>query len=391
MEKQFCGETIRLYYFNNIRYNTLTKQQKDCVYSLKGKILNDLPLIGGFCWTKCIIEDVQIDGVMVYFKFNFEIEKIKLEGNMPVKYISHLIIESTNYINKGISAISSKEEIHYEKVLSIINAIPSFVSLKLNPGFQFKYSPQSFKDITFEEEKLEYLKAFFENNLVFTKNNEKSCFTFIQTNEILDQDITPLKALNIKGKCKTIQYYFKGSQGKKYLSIDCKGKILSSYMIEKNTFKEIIYLVYILYKVPKIDRFLNPIDRVMEEYLSFIHEQVNVDAKLRHTSMIISDLRSIITQVTNRDNIGIVYITIVLNILTLLCTRKNLQTDYCIKIELMEYSELIDFLKMYTKKKFGQQINDEKLMAVICKMSHLIQLSQLEEDSLISLFRKESL
>jgi len=387
MEKQFCEDIIRLYYFNNIRYNTLTKQQKDCVYSLKGKVLNDLPLIGGFCWTKCIIEDVQIDGVMVYFKFSFEIEKIKLEANIPFKYISHLRIESINYINKGISAISSKEEIHYEKVLSIINAIPSFVSLKLNSGFQFKYSPQSYKEITFEEEKLEYLKAFFENNLVYTKH----CFTFIQTNEILEQEITPLKALKLKGKCKTIQYYFKDPQGKKYLSIDCKGRILSSYPIEKNTFKEIIYLVYLLYKIPQIDKFLNPIDRVMDEYLSFIHEQVNIDAKIRLTSMIISDLKSIITQVANRDNIGIVYITIVLNILILLSTRKRIQTDYCIKVELMEYSSLIDFLKLYTKKKFGQLISDEKLTTIICKMSHLIQLSQLEEDSLILLFRKESI
>lgn len=387
MNKMFNGDIIQLYYFNNLKYNTLTKEQKECVYSLKNKVLNDQPLIGSFCDSKCVMEDVVIEGEMIYFKFIFEIEIIKQQEGRPIKYISSLEVQSKNFLSKGISAIICNEEIKYEKILSIINAIPSFVSLKLNPGFQFKYTPPSFKEINLQEDKLTYIKAFFHNNLSIIKNNGITKFALAKSNELQDETIL-LNSLSIKGKCKVIEYYFKNKMDKKSLSINCNGRIFSSYPIEENTFKDIVNLIYILYKIPKIEEFLNPIDSIMEEYLSFIHIDSTTDARVRRTKLLIEDIKSIIKEINKEEDPGSVYITIVLNILIRLSQRKKIRTDYCIKVDFMDYLEVTDFLKLYSKKKFATKLEDEKITDIMCELSHLIQLSQGDEELLISLYRR---
>ena len=302
MNKMFNGDIIQLYYFDNFKYNNLTKEQKECIYSLKNKVLNELPLIGSFCDYKCIMEDIIIEGETIYFKFIFEVEIIKQQDGRPIKYISPLAVESKIFLDKSISAIICKEEIKYGRVLSIINAIRGFVSLKLNPGFQFKYTPPSFKQISLQEDKLTYIKAFFENNLFIIKRNGFTQFALIKSNES-DSDIILLNSLSTKGKCKVIEYYFKSGDFKKILSINCNGSIFSSYPIEEDTLRDIVKLVYILYKIPKIEEFINPIDSIMKEYMSFIHIDTTLDARVRQTALLIGDVKSIIKEVIKKEDV----------------------------------------------------------------------------------------
>ncbi len=386
MNKMFNGDIIQLFYFNNLRYNALTKEQKECVYSLKNKVLNHLPLVGSFCDSKCIMGDVVIEGDMICFKFIFEIEIIKQEEGRPVKYISPLVVESKNYLSKGISAIICTEEIKYKQVLSIISAIPSFVSLKLNATGQFRYTPPSFKEISLEADKLIYIKAFFENHLFKTKHNGITKFAILRSSDVLDET-TLLNSLSKKGKCKVIEYYFSSSEGKKSLSINCHGSIYSSYPIEENTFRDIVNLIYILYKVPRVEEFLNPIDSIMREYLSFIHTEATTDARVRQTVLLTKDIRNMVKEVLKNENAGNVYITIVLNILIALSKGKDIETDYCTEVDFMDYWVLVDFLKLYLKKKFGINIQDKIIKDIVCEASHLIKLSRGDEERLISLYR----
>ncbi|MBC8062191.1 MAG: hypothetical protein H7Y18_16200 [Clostridiaceae bacterium] len=387
MNKMFNGDIIQLYYFNNFKYDTLTKEQRLCLYSLKNKVLNDLPLIGSFCDYKCTMEDIIIEEEIIYFKFIFEVEIIKQQEGRPIKFISPLVVESKNFLSKGISAIICNEEIKYEKILSIINAIPSFVNLKLNSGFQFKYTPPSFKEINLQEDKLIYIKAFFENNLFIVKDDTITKFALLKSNEF-DQDTILLNSLSTKGKCKVIEYYFKSKEGKKSLSINCNGSIYSSYPIEENTFKDIVNLIYILYKIPRIEEFLKPIDSIMEEYLSFIHSEATVDARVRLTSLLLGDIKSMIKEIIKNEVVGSVYITIVLNILIRLSQREKIETDYCLRVDFTEYWALLDFLKLYFKKKFAANLEEQRVIEIICEISHLIQLSQGDEERLISLYRR---
>jgi hypothetical protein len=386
MDKMFNGDIIQLYYFNNFKYTTLTREQKECVYSLKNKVLNDLPLIGSFCDSKCIMGDIIIEGDMVCFKFIFEIEHIKQHEGRPIKYISPLVVESKNFLSKGISAIICNVEIKYKKILSIINAIPSYISLKLNSGYEFKYNPPSFKEINLQEDKLKYIKAFFENNLFKTIDNGVTKFALLKSNESLDET-TLLNSSSTKGKCKAIEYYFKSNEGKKSLSINCNGSIYSSYLIEDNTFKDIVNLIYILYKIPKIEEFLNPIDSIMEEYMSFIHAEAIVDARLRQTALLVRDVKSMIGEIIKNENTGRIYITIVLNILINLCKREKIKAVSCIKVDFTEYWTLVDFLKLYSKKKFGVNLDEERIIGIMCEISHLMQISQGDEERLISWYR----
>lgn len=105
MKDMFSGDIIQLYYFNNLKYTALTNEQKKCVYSLKDKVLNDLPLIGSFCDSKCVMGDVSIEGEMVYFKFIFEVELIKQEEGRPIKYISALVVESKNFLIRAFQLL----------------------------------------------------------------------------------------------------------------------------------------------------------------------------------------------------------------------------------------------------------------------------------------------
>jgi hypothetical protein len=387
MNRMFNGDIIQLYYFDNLKYKTLTKEQRECVYSLKNKVLNNLPLIGSFCDSKCIMEDIIIEGELIYFKFIFELEIIKQQEGRPIKYISNLIVESKNFLSKGISAIICRDEIKYEKILSIINAIPSFVSLMLNPGFQFKYTPPSFKEIKLQDDKLIYIKAFFQNNLFKTTNNETTKFSLVKSDEFNEETLL-LNSIDTKRKCKMIEYYFKSKEGKKSLSINCNGTIYSSYPIEENTFKDIINLIYILYKIPRIEEFLNPIDNIMKEYLSFIHPEATVDARARQSALLMGDIKSMIKEIIKGEVTGSVYTTIVLNILIRLSQREKIETNYCIKVDFMDYWALTDFLKFYLKKKFGAKLEDGKLMDIMCEISHLIQLSQGDEERLILLYKR---
>lgn len=386
MNKMFDGDIIQLYYFNNLKYNTITKEQKEWVYSLKDKVLNDLPLIGSFCTSKCKMEDIFIDGEMIYFKFIFEIESIKHEEGRPIKYISPLVVESKNFLSKGISAIICNKEIKYDKILSIINAIPSYVSLKLNPGLQFKYNPPSFKEINLQEDKLVYIKAFFENNLFKTTEKGVTKFALLRTNALLYES-TLLNSSSRKGKCKVIEYYFNSSEGKKSLSINCHGSIYASYPIEEGTFRDIVKLIYIIYKIPKIEDFLNPIHSIMKEYLSFIHTEVTTDARVRQTALLIEDVRSIVKEILKNEEPSSVYITIVLNILIELSKRKKFEAIYTSKIDFTDYWVLRDFIKLYLKKKFKTNLEEQRILEAMCETSDLIQKSQGDEERLISLYR----
>ena len=387
MVKTFDGFLIQLYYFDNIKYTELTQLQKNCLLHLQGKILNDLPLIGAFCSSKCTMEQVRIESSRVYFKFNFEIEEIKQEQGRPVRYIYNKIVESINFLSKGISAVVSEEEIKYEKILSIINAIPSYVSLRLNPGFQFQYKVPSFKEVTLEEGKLKYIRAFMDNNLVVIKQENFSYFTFVKdvnpTEELIFLNATPLK-----GKVKAIEYYYKAEDGKKSFNLNFSGRIYSTFIIEDNCFNELVGLVYLLYKQPKVEEILKPIDNLVGEYLELLHEQPTTEAKVRKTALITSELKDMINVVIKNGNTKIVFATLVLNILVNLCRKKEIYTDYCIPIELMEYSTLVDFLKLYSKKKFGENISEARFSTIFCEMSHLVQLSQLEAEKLINLYNR---
>lgn len=256
--------------------------------------------------------------------------------------------------------------------------------LKLDTGLQFKYTPPSFKEINLQENKLMYIKDFFHNNLFKIKKNGISKFALLKANSLWDE-ATLLNAVNSKRKCKAIEYYFKSKEGKKSLSINCNGTLYSSYPIEENTFKDIVNLIYILYKIPRIEEFLNPIDSIMAEYLSFIHTETTTDARVRQTALLIRDIENMIKEILRNESNGSVYNTIVLNILIRLSQNKKIETNYCIKVDITDYWALTDFLKLYLKKKSGDKLEAERLNDIICEISHLIQLSKGDEEQLILL------
>lgn len=389
MAKIFDGFLVQFYYFDNMKYNELTQLQKKCLISLEGKVLNDLPLIGVFCSSKCVMEEVKIENNRVYFKFNFEIEEIKQEQGKPVRYAVKKIVRSINYLSKGISAIvAEEEEIKYEKILSIINAIPSYVNLRLNPGFQFNYRVPSFKEVVLEESKLKYIRAFMDNNIVMVKKEELRYFTFV--NDVSpEMDMIFLNPSPIRGKVKAIEYSYRDVDGKKSFSINFSGRIYSSFIMEDNFFNEMVSLMYLLYKKPKAEELLKPIDKIIGEYLEILHQQATLDAKVRKTALIISELKDLIHQVLSEGNAEMVYITMVLNILIEICRKTDIYTDYCIQIELLEYSTLVDFLKIYSKKKSGENISEERFKTIFCEISHLIQLSKFDSEKLINLYLRE--
>lgn len=369
---------IKLYFIKDIKFNIINQKEKKCIEYLIGKELNDMPILGVFCKHKTILEEIDMDSDIVSFIFDFEKESIVQEENTPVKTIVHIKGESRLYISKRLAAVISDDDNIRRTMLSVINTIPSYVNLRLNPGFNFGYTPPCFEEICFEPEKLEYLRYFLYGNLVYANYQGENSFRFLFGSKCDEEKCTYLNIVNLKGKCRALQLYFKDkSQKKNSITINCRGEIYSTLDIEEETLAELVKLTYLLYNVENVEEFIKPIHYVINEYCSFIHSEMPDDGRRRIKLTILSDLRQCIGMET-----GMVFLTISFNMLLKLSRIEN----PCEKsVDISEYSALVDFIKFYNKKKYNIKLSDDVIENIICNFIRYIKLSSGNEEKLINL------
>ena len=200
---------LNLFLLKNRKRETLIEREKQCIYNLKGKIINDLPIIGSFCKNKCILEDVKFFADYTDYRFKFDKEAIKLTGERPIKIISTLFIEGRYYFKKGVTAILANGEEEERTVLSIIYTIEDYVKLKLSSGLEFTYASPKYKELTMDKAQMEVINRFLKyklraSELDGNEDNVRSIkldgfTTRIQDDSSLLKSFFPKKKLKIMG------------------------------------------------------------------------------------------------------------------------------------------------------------------------------------------------
>jgi len=373
---------LNLYLFKNRRKEPFMEKEKQCIDSLKGKAINDLPIIGSFCRSKCILEDVKFFINHVDYRFKFEKERIKFTEGRPIKVISPLIIEARYYFKKGLAVVLANGEEQEKTVLSIIFTIEDYIKLKLSYGLEFTYVSPRIKELTMDKAQLEAINEFLKyklraSELDGNEENARSIKLDGFTTRIQD-DSNLLKSFSPKTKLKIIEFYYKDFHGKKQkVTLSENGKLTSSVLLEVAAFEEIVRLIYLVKNCLEAKEFLTPVELIIDEYCNFIHKDMLEEARGRQKLLICDELKDMVG-----NGYSVVYLNTLMNVLIGLCQMKVKEEDISNK-EVSQYLYLTEFLQLYLKKNYKINLTERDISNYFTILNKLMVNSDRDECRLI--------
>jgi len=388
------GDTLflNLYYFNNKRKESFTEKEKQLLYNLKGKAINDLPIIGSFCRGKCILEDVKYFTYHVDYRFNFEKEAIKVLEGRPVKVISNLIIEGRYYFKKGIAAVLVNGEIEEKSALSIMYTLEDYIKLSLHPGLEFTYTVPKYKELLIEKLQMELISGFLRYKLRASEldgdvDKVRSIKLDGFTSRFQDES-NLLKVFSPKVKIKILEFYYKDLSGKKQkISISENGKLFSTILLEQEAFEEIVELIYVIQNCTIIKEFLIPVESIIDEYCSFVHKGMIEEARCRQRVLICDEFKELVEQAVSshfgeKHFCRVVYLNTAMNVLIKLCQDEKRAA----KIDCLEENQflyLTEFLQLYVRKKFNIDLKEKDIQEKFQSLNNLIGKTDMDQCRLI--------
>lgn len=374
---------INLYVFKDRRREPFIDKEKYCVDSLKGQVINDLPMIGSFCKSKCILEDVKFFTSHADYRFRFEKEAIRVNGGTPIKVIRTLIIEARYYFKRGIAAVLANGEEEEKSVLSIIYTIEGYVKLKLSSGLEFTYVSPRYKELTLDKTQIEVINEFLKfklraNELDGVEGNDRSIKLDGFTTRIQD-DSNLLKCFSPKAKLKIIEFYYKDFDGKKQkVTLSENGKLTSSVFLEVKAFEEIVRLIYLVKNCLEVKEFLTPVEFIIDEYCNFVHKEMLEEARGRQRLLICDELKDMLSNYSS----SVVYLNTVMNVLIKLC-QMNRKPEDVKDTEVSQYLYLTEFLQLYLKKKHNINLTERDVGDYFQILNKLIAKTDKDECRLI--------
>jgi len=391
--KEYKREVVRedtlflnLYLFKNRKREPFIEKEKQCIYSLKGKVINDLPIIGSFCRAKCTLEDMGFFTDHVDYRFKFDKEAIKFTEGRPIKVISSLIIEVRYYFKRGIAVVLANGEEEERTVLSIIYTIEDYIKLKLSSGLEFTYASPRYKELTMDKAQMEVVNGFLKyklraSELDGNEENTRSIKLDGFTTRIQD-DSNLLKSFAPKTKIKIIEFYYKDFEGKKQkVTLSENGKLTSSVYLEIEAFEEIVRLIYLVQNCSEIKEFLTPVELIIDEYCNFVHKEMLEEARGRLRLLICDELKDMAL-----DCYSVVYLNTIMNVLIRLCQMKMKSQDI-MSIEVSQYLSLTEFLQLYLKKKYNINLTEMEISNCFQILNKLIAKVDRDECRLIEALR----
>ena len=388
------GDTLflNLYYLNNKRKESFTEKEKQLLYNLKGRAINDLPIIGSFCRGKCILEDVKYFTYHVDYRFNFEKEAIKVIEGRPVKVLSNLIIEGRYYFKKGMAAVLVNGEIEEKSALSIMYTIEDYIKLSLHPGLEFTYTVPKYKELLIDRLQMERIADFLKYKLRASELDgdvEKARSIKLDGFASRFQDESNLlKVFSPKSKIKIVEFYYKDLSGKKQkVSISENGKLFSTILLEQEAFEEIVELIYVIQNCTIIKEFLIPVESIIDEYCSFVHKGMIEEARCRQRVLICDEFKELVEQaiISHFDEkhcCRVVYLNTAMNVLVKLCLdrKKAINID---NFEENPFSYLTEFLQLYARKKFHVDLKEKDIQEKFESFNKLVGKADMDECRLI--------
>jgi hypothetical protein len=384
---------LKIVFIDSPLLGGLDKTQKQYLFSLKGKKINDLPIVGTYLQNKCILEDISIEDNTICYWFNLEREIIKIIDNFPKKIVEHHKLECRHFMNKNILVLSLIENLGIKDISSMLALIPEALRIKVYPDSAIRYCKPKISEVSLEHINMEIFKSFLFTLIKIDSREdiEKEIFNvnnlLVETS--LDKPALKLKA-SIGAKGRQIQFSYKSPKGiNEKLVVRSNGEVQCSTGISTKLIFEISEIFFLLSKVNNASEFLISIDGILEEYFQYIHKDMAEEAKIRQKRLIFRELIDFFEAFCEENLVdqclSNTYITIIINIIIYFSRGTNLM-DISVSesMELLDYSNLIRFITVYTNKSFQQHKVEEKIVEVLSAAGYLLKRFGKREDKILN-------
>lgn len=386
---------VRIYSFEKSNLNISDIHNKEILLSLKGKLINELPLLSSFLNCPCTMQDIKInDGCSVDFKFSFEIETYKQQDDKPIKVLENIIVECRYYIEQNVVAMVDSRKTEQKSVLDILSVLPAFIDLQDVKKNSISSVNPNYSDIEIYPSQLEFVKSFLNGKLKGIEQEvkgEKGVFFKLDgTSKNFEDESAFLKVVSSQGDYTLMSFYCTEPNGNKIvITVKNDAQIVSTSYVSEDILDVIVRLVI---KTDKYKDFLIPIKKTVGEYCNYLHIGMLTRQKLNHLSDITDDLNTLIEDIfrlyeVNRE-LTETCLTITFNIIIELSKQTFLIHNNC-ELKTEDYVNLKKFLYTYLLRKYNIILTDDKLNDVLFNFCDVLKNSGTEDIDIIEYYKEK--
>lgn len=388
---------VQLYKIETTFLNlNFTAEEIDIINSLQGKLLNDIPLLGSYCSSNCILTDISIISEKVIdFKFSFEVSSYKEIDGEVQKVIKANIIECRYYVEFNIVCLIENRKTEQKQVLNVVSALPMYITMMLEGSNTIKYSEFSFSEIQLNPSELQLLKLFLNAKLKageFDVDGEKGVTIKISGVSLdFETESSIFKDTRQKGKFKGIVFYWIDTNNiRSIITIRNNSEITSTNYANIDTLNRIIELIF---KIKNYKEFLERLDEKIQSYCKKSNPAILPIYIERKKSQILDELTKFIKSIGSYAKKSItvteLYLNIIANIIFKLAMNNiNIHDELSpeFNCRLSSYSNLFTFLNSTLSTSFSITITDE-IDNAICENLLLIINNTTNEEDLINYYQ----
>lgn len=383
---------ILIFDYAKFRYDFLAKDGIDIIKELKGKEINQLPLLAPFIeHDKAYFEDIKIiTNEYIDYKFRFEYEQIKEVDGQLSKELIYSFVECRHYLKEKVIAVYDSSAYEVKAVCCILYTIPYYINTSM--GNELLYREPDYKQILLNSSQLESVKVLLGGRLKYTildMISDKGVRVKIEGNDKDFETNSSTLKQNIKnGDKKEVQFYWDDEEfrtNKITIKIDCQ--IISTNFLSEKALKKIIDTIIL---VDSKREFLIPISSIIEKYCSHSFRKAlakrNVSYKIIE---IINEMREIINKISTLTSFEFepseLYIVICLNIIiqSLLCKKESHCTIQ--NINIIEYG-LYNVISVYLKHNNNVIVTASEMNNSIGILLNCIKMAGKEESKLLDAY-----
>jgi hypothetical protein len=387
---------LKVYEIRTPFYPEYREEIYEVMRSFKGISLNSLPLIESYTrGYKCKLKDIELDKNIINYFLVLESEKICYRNSLPVKVVNSDIVECRHYIDMNMILIYCNASVEAKIILNIISLIMYNAVIKCTPDIRLNYSKPKANEINIDAS----LSILIVNSMLdrITKiKDEKNIYRLIYMEEIIEiDDINKFKGEVKLLKNGTININLKNElQEKHKLYIKKDGEIVSTILCDKSIIDNLLFLIFINRRFGNYTILLNSIETSLEEYFNFLHANMDITVKTKFSYVLMKELTELIYGIqvakSKEDLISTIYLTVVFNTLIQINCNKIIENSYCEHVEIIEYENLSNFIRIYMRSKFNMQVTEKDVENSMSILVGLIKESSYNLLEFLKLLKHQS-
>jgi hypothetical protein len=368
------NSSFKIYEMKANYVSFLNKESLNFLMELKGKIINNIPFVNSFFKAgTCKLEDVEVEEDYIFYRLDFQNEKIVYESSIPIRVMKHQRVEFIHYYKLNVGCVYENEAIDSVKVLSIGMMLAYWALIGSYITKNVPYGKPVIEGFTMD---LSESLGFFEDYLlryIKCESNDFGDKLVIMENwwegEVSGKgyEAKMLRKNNIK-------YSINLPNGDKPSVIFTNnGQVKSRIPLSLELIKKYIHMIEFIKMNPNIICESFNILNILEEWISYISEDMYEEYKIKKKIAVIQDLKNIIKEAlkNERDESNncddILKLSLIFRELLFICKMDKEELKDKISIDVIEYDSLCIFLKWYMKEKNSVYAKDMDLENILQK------------------------